>query len=90
MEDAATAEISRTQIWQWLHHSEGVLSDGRNINSDLIKKIMKAEIEQIKHTFGKNKFEEGKYEQAIHLFEKIILKDTLDEFLTLSAYDFLD
>ena len=90
MEDAATAEISRTQIWQWLHHSEGVLSDGRNINSDLIKKIMKAEIEQIKHTFGKNKFEEGKYEQAIHLFEKIILKETLDEFLTLSAYDFLD
>jgi len=90
MEDAATAEISRTQVWQWLHHSGGVLTNGKKVDKDLILLIMTEELEKMKITLDKNRFDSGKFEEATTLFEKIILKDTLDEFLTLSAYETLE
>lgn len=57
MEDAATAEISRSQVWQWIRHLQGILSDGRNIDVPLFKQFLIEELEQIKNTVGENVFD---------------------------------
>jgi malate synthase len=90
MEDAATAEISRTQVWQWVHHPEGILEDGREITMDLVRLVMAQELDKIKADVGPNAFAAGNYEAAGRLFDEIIADDELAEFLTLKAYDYLD
>ena len=87
MEDAATAEISRAQLWQWIHHPKGVLSDGRRITTDLFRATLKEELEKIRTSFGEDKFSKRKFAIAEKLFDKITTSDTFTEFLTLSAYD---
>ncbi len=85
MEDAATAEISRAQLWQWLRHS-AKLADGRMIDEALIRRLMADEIEQLKTTLGKGRFYGGHFITAIDLFETVTFDDEFADFLTLPAY----
>jgi malate synthase len=87
MEDAATAEISRTQIWQWVHHPRGVLDDGRKVMIGLFRQIEKEELDNIRKTVGAKHFNSGNYEKAACLLAEIITDDNLAEFLTLKAYE---
>ncbi len=90
MEDAATAEISRTQIWQWIRHPRGRLSDGRKVTLELFGEILAEELARLEERFGPEAYEAGKYEHAARLFNRIISDDNLQEFLTLRAYEDLD
>jgi malate synthase len=90
MEDAATAEISRTQVWQWVHHPKGILADGRKVTLELFRQVMAEEMDKIRKAVGEERFVAGKYALAAQLFEEIIAGDTLEEFLTLRAYEYLD
>ena len=90
MEDAATAEISRTQVWQWVHHPKGILEDGRKVSLDLFRDVMAEELDKIKIAVGGEGFARGKYALAAQLFDEIISSDELEEFLTLGAYEHLD
>ncbi|HKQ27765.1 MAG TPA: malate synthase A, partial [Burkholderiales bacterium] len=85
MEDAATAEISRSQIWQWIRSPKGVLDDGRKVTVALFKKLLAEELAKVKASMSG-----GKYDQAASLFEKITADDHYVEFLTLPAYDLID
>ncbi|HEX7839936.1 MAG TPA: malate synthase A [Kofleriaceae bacterium] len=84
MEDAATAEISRSQIWQWIRSPKGVLEDGRKVTIDLFGKLLGEELNKVKASFS-----EGKFDEAARLFEKLIVDDYV-EFLTLPAYRQID
>jgi malate synthase len=86
MEDAATAEISRTQVWQWVHHDKGGLEDGRTVTMALVREVMSEELEKIKKAVGGDAFEQGNFEKAAGLFDEIIADPDLAEFLTLKAY----
>ncbi len=90
MEDAATAEISRTQVWQWIKYDQGVLDDGRKITVDLFRTLLKDEMEKLKFELGGDFFANGKYQQAADLFDRISTAETLEEFLTLPAYESLE
>src|SRR6185503_11421196 len=70
MEDAATAEISRSQIWQWMRSPKGVLEDGRKVTIDLFKKLLDEELAKVKASGA-----EGKLDEAARLFEKLIVED---------------
>ena len=88
MEDAATAEISRTQVWQWLHN--GVkLSDGRTFNYELYTDLLHEEIIHIREKVGSEQYQNGKFVQAICLFNKLVVQPDFEEFLTLSAYNLI-
>ena len=90
MEDAATAEISRTQLWQWVHHPKGVLDDGRKVTVELFRRVEEEELEKITNAVGARQFQSGNYENAARMLDEIITNDELEEFLTLKAYDQLD
>jgi malate synthase len=90
MEDAATAEISRTQIWQWIRHPRGVLEDGRKVTVALVRQFMHEEVERIKSERGHQRFSEGYFPEATHLFDELVTSNMLEEFLTLKAYERLD
>lgn len=87
MEDAATAEISRAQIWQWIHNSKGMLSDGRKVTKELYFPIVKEELEKIRGLVGEDRFSNGKYELAAELINQLSTSDEFGEFLTLVAYE---
>lgn len=87
MEDAATAEISRAQLWQWVHHPDSRLEDGRAIDLGLYQTIRAEEIAKIEAAVGEQAFEQGNYAQAAQMFDNIIASDELAEFLTLAAYE---
>ena len=89
MEDAATAEISRAQIWQWIRHPAGKLEDGRKVTVELFRKILSEEMTLIEKEVGQSKFEEGQYKPAAQILEDIITDDEFVEFLTLPAYDWI-
>jgi len=86
MEDAATAEISRTQLWQWVHHPKAALDDGRKIDSALYRKMLDEEIEKIKREQGAS-YLAARYESARALLSDIVLAPELQDFLTLPAYE---
>ncbi|MFV9550371.1 malate synthase A [Algibacter sp. PT7-4] len=88
MEDAATAEISRTQVWQWLKN-EVKLEDGSNFTKTLFESIFNDEIEKIITEVGQDKIENTKFKLAINLFKKLVTADEFEEFLTLPAYQFI-
>jgi malate synthase len=85
MEDAATAEISRSQIWQWLHN-DIKLADGPVVTRDLVERIIGEELATIKAQLG-DAYDEGRYEQATSLFTEVALADEYVDFLTLPAYE---
>ena len=89
MEDAATAEISRAQVWQWIRHPKGVLSDGRKVTAALFETVLKEELEKIRVTIGEARYSNGKFELASRLFAQITLADDFVEFLTLPGYEFI-
>ena len=89
MEDAATAEISRTQVWQWIHNPRGVLQDGRRVTLPLVRQIIREELRQIRSDRGEQRFEQGHFEQATRLFDELVASEELEEFLTLKAYEVL-
>jgi len=86
MEDAATAEISRAQIWQWIHHSNAKLSDGRDINAELYNKLLFGELDKIKRMWGKDLYAKGKFKLAAELLNRLVTDQTFPDFLTLLAY----
>ena len=85
MEDAATAEISRAQLWQWLQH-EAVLVDGVKVDKKLLRKLIPEEIVKIKEYVGEAFYENARFSEAIQLFEELIFNDEFEEFLTLKSY----
>jgi malate synthase len=85
MEDAATAEISRSQVWQWLHN-DVTLADGQAVTTDLVELVIAEELGAIRAQLG-DAFNEPRYEQATALFKEVALADDYAEFLTLPAYE---
>ena len=88
MEDAATAEISRSQLWQWLKH-EKEINNEISISCDYYDKIMTEELSNIKELYGEEIYNNRKFKQASEMFSKMISGDVLDEFLTLPAYKYI-
>ncbi len=86
MEDAATAEISRAQVWQWLHH-KSKLDDGRTIDIELCDRLIKEEMKKTSDMVGEVRFRQGRYGDAAAIFRKLIATPSFTEFLTLPAYD---
>src|SRR5229473_273482 len=89
MEDAATAEISRSQIWQWMRSPKGVLVDGREVTAALFKQLLAEELPKVRAYLGEVAYNAGRYEEGAQLFEKLTTGDYV-EFLTLPAYPLID
>jgi malate synthase len=86
MEDAATAEISRAQVWQWIHHGAR-LDDGRVVDAALFRELLDQEMQRVKSEVGEERFGSGRFPEARALFERISTAPELVDFLTLPAYD---
>ncbi len=83
MEDAATAEISRSQVWQWIRSPKGKLDDGRKITADLVRQLIPEELAKVKEVVG----DIPTYDQAARIFEKMSTQEEFEEFLTLPLYE---
>jgi malate synthase len=88
MEDAATAEISRAQVWQWLHHG-ATLDDGQRLTKERVLQIVGEEMDRVRAEIGAARFDGGRFVDARALFERLSTADTFEEFLTLPAYETL-
>ncbi|WP_292011067.1 malate synthase A [Chryseobacterium sp.] len=88
MEDAATAEISRTQIWQWLKNKAS-LNDGRRLVREMVLEWEEEEMKNIENYVGEKRFREGKFDLAKQLFNELIFSEEFEDFLTLKAYPFI-
>jgi malate synthase len=89
MEDAATAEISRSQVWQWARN--GVpLADGGTVGPDLVRRIEDQELAKLRATYGDELYGKGRFEEARRIFDQVALADEFVEFLTLPAYELID
>jgi malate synthase len=86
MEDAATAEISRAQIWHWIRSPLGILNDGRKVTKELFSSLIPEELDKIKEMLGTG-YQNGKYAEGAKMFEKLTLDEEFVEFLTLPAYE---
>ncbi len=89
MEDAATSEISRAQVWQWIHH-RAKMTDGRMVTAELYRSLLKEVIEAVRSHLGQEKFEQSKFALASLLFEKMVTAEHFPQFLTLEAYGKLE
>jgi malate synthase len=85
MEDAATAEISRSQIWQWIRSPKGMLDDGRKVTVELFRQLLDEELAKVAAMGGA-----GNYDEAAKLFDRLTADDRYVEFLTLPAYQQID
>jgi len=90
MEDAATAEISRSQLWQWIHSPRGVLDDGRKVTLEMVRAMIPEVLAGITAGVSEKYFVAGKYEQAAVVFEQLIAKEPIVEFLTNYCYDVME
>jgi len=90
MEDAATAEISRAQVWQWVHHETGILDEGRNITYAYFKALLREEMGRIKEQVGDDYFEAGQFREAAQLMDEITRENEFIPFLTSAAYQYID
>jgi malate synthase len=88
MEDAATAEISRTQIWQWVRHRAN-LDDGRVVTRELVGQLTDEEFSRVRNEVGAARFDGGRFEEARGLFLRAATSDELQEFVTIPAYEVL-
>ncbi len=84
MEDAATAEISRSQVWQWLRH--GALVDGQTLTTPAFRTALAEEMRELERVLGKARFDGGRFDEARDLFDKLSTSPELTDFLTLEAY----
>jgi malate synthase len=89
MEDAATAEISRAQVWQWIRSPKGKLDDGRKVTADLFRQILEEELQKIRLSIGEDRFVKGRYDDAAKLFSDLTTNNTYVDFLTLPGYELL-
>lgn len=90
MEDAATAEIARAQVWQWVQHETGVLDVGRDITYGYFKALLREEMDKIRAAVGNEAFDAGHYRRAAQLMDHITKQNEFVSFLTLEAYEDLD
>jgi malate synthase len=89
MEDVATAEISRSQVWQWLHNA-AQLSSGETVNATLVRRMIDEELGKLRDAMGEQAYDAGRFKEAREVFEQVALADDFVDFLTLPAYDLLD
>jgi malate synthase len=89
MEDAATAEICRAQVWQWVRHG-AKLTDGRTVTASLVLDATKQQLEKLRGELGAERFAQGKFSTAAQLFEQMMTATDFPDFLTLKAYDDID
>jgi malate synthase len=89
MEDAATAEISRSQVWQWIHHGVS-LAEGPKVTAELVRDVEREELEKIKSAIGADSFAKGRYDEAREIFDGVALSKDFKEFLTIPAYEKID
>src|SRR5262249_5316828 len=89
MEDAATAEISRSQIWQLIRSAQGGLAQRRKITKEMGKKVVRGELARVRALLGEAGWRAGEYDEAARLFERITTDDHYVEFLTLPGYELL-
>jgi malate synthase len=89
MEDAATAEICRAQIWQWAHHG-AKLSDGRTVTTELVRSATGEQIEKLRQELGPDQYAKRRFPEAAEIFEKMMINPDFPEFLTLDAYNYID
>jgi malate synthase len=82
MEDAATAEIARSQVWQWIRHG--------HCEREHVRRVIDEELERLRETFGDEVFERSRAAEARELFEQVALGDELEDFLTVPAYAYLE
>ena len=85
-EDAATAEISRSQVWQWIRSPKGVLVDGRKVTKEMVAALTIDELKLTPAIVGDAAYAAGKYVEGAAMFESLIMDDNYEEFLTLPAY----
>ena len=85
MEDAATAEISRSQVWQWVHN-QTLLDTGQPVTADLVRSIAAAQLAEIAAEIGETAYAASQFELARQVFEQVALADDFADFLTLPAY----
>ena len=90
MEDTATAEISRSQVWQWIHQPKGVLEDGTEVTEELFHALLGEELERIREIVGEERYKNDEFGRAAELFARISTDDKFVEFLTLPGYEYLD
>jgi len=86
MEDAATAEISRAQIWQWIRHPGGLLEDGRKVTAELFRALLQEECARLRERLGESAYVGGRFDAAAQLLEQITTDSRFENFLTLTAY----
>ena len=86
MEDAATAEICRAQVWQWIHRG-AKLADGRPITIELARSYTVEELDKIRRSVGAEAFSAGRYDMASQIFDQLISADEMQEFLTAPSYE---
>ena len=89
MEDAATAEISRAQLWQWIHH-KAKFSDGRTVTLDLVLKLIDEELAKVRQAVGDAQFRTSRYNDAAGILRDLVQSKQFVDFLTLPAYDKLN
>ncbi len=89
MEDAATAEIARSQIWQWIHHNAKLLDD-RPVTIDLYKEFATDELKKIRSSFTEEAYTATKFEIAHKIIDELVTKEQFDDFLTLVAYTYIE
>jgi malate synthase len=89
MEDAATAEIARSQVWQWVHNQVR-LAEGPVVTPELARQVIDEELDKIRRSVGDEMFASSRAKEARELFERVALADDFEEFLTVPAYDYLD
>jgi malate synthase len=90
MEDAATAEISRAQIWQWIRHPKGRFADGTKITAPLVEQVLSDELNTLRESMGPDAYAASKFEEAGDLFLSISTRPEFVDFLTLPAYERLE
>ena len=86
MEDAATAEISRASIWQWIKHG-ATLSNGEKMTVELFRRVASEEVEVVKSEVGDDRWQSGHFKEALNLLDTLCVSDKFDTFLTLDAYE---
>jgi malate synthase len=89
MEDAATCEICRAQVWQWVKH-EAKLSDGRNVTLSLVRQAIAEELEKLRTNFGAEQFDSMGFKQAAEIYDGMMTSPDFPEFLTSVAYNYID
>jgi len=86
MEDAATAEIARAQIWQWIHHPKGILADGRRVTIELFRALLQNELARLAALVGAPAYAQGHFREAAGILDEMTAAASCADFLTVAAY----